>query len=686
MMLIDKKHIERLGIFFFYDKDGIADTYIDTLLSGIKPHLTKLMIVCNGKITKGSKQKFQKYAENVLVRENKGFDVWAYKEGIEHYGWEHIERFDELILFNFTIFGPIYPFSETFKKMDSKNVDFWGMTVHNGWDTDPWQKTGLGYLPKHIQSHFIAVRNSMIRTRHFKEYWENMQEITCYEDSVCYHEAVFTKKFAELGFTWDVYVDTSDITRDDTAYPLMMMPVDLVKNRYCPIVKRKSFFIDMLDLIGETMGEPSYELFNFIKHHTNYDEDQILQNIIRTCNQYDIKNCFQFNYILPSEISYAKYDKKQPKVALFMYIFFDDSIEYCCKYAASMPSWADIYVTTDTEEKKQKIMREFSNLETNKLKVLVIKNRGRDVSALLIGFRQFVSEYDYVCFAHDKKGTNIKPRVAGKSFSYLCFEGILKSREYVNNIIATFEENTKLGLLTSPTPIHGNYFGTLGHEWGGNFEGCLKLIKEMGLKVNIDKNKAPIAPYGTEFWFRSKALEPLFKYNFSYEDFPDEGLYEDPEFRKKENILHQIERLYPFIVQSQGYHPAWVMPESLASMEITLLNYYLTEINRALDDKDKGYGPSFGYTVNKLKHGKELMTWHENQLKIHKELVAKQKEDLDSLVAECIKLQGDIKELRQAMVDYPNKLEGDIKELKEALLAAEQEAYMLKSSLPDACD
>ena len=35
-----------------------------------------------------------------------------------------------MIMMNFTIMGPIYPFEEMFKKMDSKDLDFWGMTKH----------------------------------------------------------------------------------------------------------------------------------------------------------------------------------------------------------------------------------------------------------------------------------------------------------------------------------------------------------------------------------------------------------------------------------------------------------------------------------------------------------------------------------------------------------------------------
>lgn len=674
MILARKKKIHRAGIFFFYDKDGIADPYIDILLSDIKQHLEKLIVVSNGNITNESKRMFELYADTVIERDNEGFDVWAYKKGLEHIGWRRLEKFDELILFNFTIFGPIYSFSDTFSKMDEKDVDFWGITIHNGYATDPWGKTGLGYLPKHIQSHFIAVRNPMICSRAFQKYWNEMRAITSYEDSVSYHEATFTKRFEDQGFTWGVSVDTEDITIDDTPYPLMRMPLDLVKNRHCPIVKRKSFFLNMEDSLCETMGESGYEIFRFIQNETEYDEQLILQNIIRTCNQYDIKNSMQFNYVLPSNALLTSGNKKHPSAALFMYIYFADQIDYCCDYAASMPEWADVYFATDSEEKKKLIEDKFSAVKCNSLKVIVVNNRGRDVSALLIGFREFVDKYDYICFAHDKKGTNIEPRVAGRSFSYLCFEGILKSKDYVNNIITTFEQNPKLGLLTPPPPIHGNYYTIVGYEWGANFNGCRRLAKELGLSVDMDRNKPPVAPHGSEFWFRREALKPLFDHNFKYADFPDEELYKNPEFRKKENISHQIERIHPFVAQSEGYYTAWVMPESIAGMEITMLKFYLSELNRGLDDNKRTYSPPFGYKLNYLKGQKELLDWYENQLDIHRELVGKQIEYSDSQTAWIQKMGSDIDDITA----WSRKLEADIVELKAALLASEQQVAELK--------
>ena len=103
MILSNIDQIKRLIIFFFYDKDGIVDDYIPYMLNDLNKNISELMIVCNGLLEDKSREKLEKLTSNILVRENKGFDIWAYKTGLEHYGWKKLAEFDEVIFMNFTI-------------------------------------------------------------------------------------------------------------------------------------------------------------------------------------------------------------------------------------------------------------------------------------------------------------------------------------------------------------------------------------------------------------------------------------------------------------------------------------------------------------------------------------------------------------------------------------------------------
>ncbi|MBQ8912842.1 MAG: rhamnan synthesis protein F, partial [Lachnospiraceae bacterium] len=519
MVLNEKPN--RLLIFFFYDRAGIVDDYIPYMLSDIKENVSDILVVCNGELTDEGKIKFERFTDNILKRENVGFDVWAYKTAMESVGWEKLGLYDEIILMNFTMMGPVYPFRDMFDAMAQKDLDFWGITQFYKTDFDPWGGQPDGYIPDHIQSHFIAVRKDMINSDEFHDYWDNMPMINGSLDSVINHESKFTKYFEKAGFKWKVYADAEDF-RDYSFQPCVGMAKRMIDEKKCPIFKRRSFMQDYDTILNESCGQEAYELYKYLDEKTDYDMNLLWDNLLRLENQADLKKNLQWNYILSSDTMNDKDAAKDKKIALVMHIHFMDLIPECARYASSMPDGCDMYLTTNTEEKKIKIEEEFSKLPHGKLDVRVVPNRGRDVGPFLVEFRPYLKDYDYVCHVHDKKAGQSKPGSIGLSFAYKCFENVLKSKEYVSNILDVFEKNERAGLLSPPPPNHSDYYFTLGLEWGSNYENTAKLAKELGMDVSIKADKEPIAPLGSFFWARAKALYPLFEKEWTYDDFPEE--------------------------------------------------------------------------------------------------------------------------------------------------------------------
>ena len=566
--------MKRVAIYFFYDKDGVVDRYVNYFLEDFKKNLDRLIVVCNGKLTPEGRQEFSKYTNEIIVRENKGFDVWAYKEGIEYIGWDNLKNYDELIMLNMTIMGPVYSFKEMFDEMDSrKELDFWGITKFHKFPVDPWGLIKYGYIPEHIQSHFIAVRKPMLTSYEFRQHWEKMRMINTYFESVSYHESIFTKKFNDKGFKSDSYINSDDL-KDFTDHPIIDYPKKIIEEKRCPIFKRRSFFNPYDDFLTRSMGRSSLELFKCIEENTSYDVNLIWDNILRVENMYDIKNTLHLNYNLPSNYSLLK-DNDSKKIGLFFHIYFEDLIEECFNYASNMPEYVDIFITTDKENKKVKIENKFSELK-NKVDVKIIENRGRDVSAFLVPNREEILKYDIACFAHDKKTKKLHHELKGEEFKYNCLENILGNKNFVNNIINLFIENPRLGLLSPPAPNHAEFYGNLGREWGENFDITVEFLKDLKIEINVDKNKTPVAPYGTMFWFRPKAMEKLLEKAWKYEDFPKEPNKIDG------TMLHAIERAYPFVVQEAGFYSANVLNEDFARVEMTNLGFMLSSLNKTL--------------------------------------------------------------------------------------------------------
>lgn len=190
----------RLAIYFFYDGQGIVDRYVEYYLKDLVKVIDRLVVVVNGILTPEGRDRFCQFTDEIIVRENTGFDVWAYKMALEYIGWEELRKYDEVILGNHTLMGPVYPFREMFDEMDKRvELDFWGITKYLRVDQNPDQNP-YGYIPEHIQSHFIVYRNKFLKSRELKDYWDNMPPILSYSDSIGKHESYFTKHFGDMGF------------------------------------------------------------------------------------------------------------------------------------------------------------------------------------------------------------------------------------------------------------------------------------------------------------------------------------------------------------------------------------------------------------------------------------------------------------------------------------------------------
>ncbi|WMC91707.1 rhamnan synthesis F family protein [Kineothrix sp. MB12-C1] len=571
-MVFNNEKAKRVAIYVFHDKDGIVDEYAIVFLKELKRFTEHLLVVINGDVNDQGKHKFKQVADDLLIRKNEGYDITGYSAGIKHISWEVLDTYDECLLVNSTLYGPIYPFDEMFASMNKRDVDFWGITKHHEVPYDCFGTCKYGYIPEHIQSSFLVIRKSMGNTGLYKKVWDELPVINTYGEAIGLFEVIFTKEFNEKGFKSDVYVDTSDL-EGFTRYPLMMMSNELVINRKCPVIKQKSFSQNYYDMLTDTVGQATRDTYDYLREHTDYDVNLIWDNILRLNNMDEIKTIMHLNYILPQKYKIEPLQNKAAKVALMMHIYYADLIDYCFSYVQSMPSGTDIFITTPLEATQKALKEKVKDLSDYNVKIILIENRGRDVSSLLVGCAPYLYNYDYICYAHDKKTKQMEPYCNGESFSYQCFENILASKEFVSNIIKTFDDNPRLGLLTPPVPSHGNFYQMVGSEWAANYENTLDLMEKLGISLNIKPNRAPIAPLGTMFWFRPQALKTLIDYGWKYSDFPQEPNGNDG------TILHAIERGYGFVTQHEGYYPAWLMTDKFANIEVTNLYFMLRELN-----------------------------------------------------------------------------------------------------------
>ena len=567
-MSVNSGHKQRLGIYCFYDKYGHAASFIKTFLDDLMDNLDDLVVVVNGQLSDQARQLFSEYTKTIIVRENKGLDVAAYKQAILTLGWEKLESYDEVICLNDTVMGPVYPFREMFACMDRKDVDFWGITAYAGETVDKEQ------IPTHLQAYWHAYRRSLVSSPAFHEYWETMPLWKDYAEVTRKHEMTFTKHFTDLGFTWASYIDWRKYQRY-SSYPLLYMPMQIVRDDRCPIFKRRSFFVDYSAYFDQTAGQPALDLYEYLRDHTDYDVDMIWDAILPSYNIDDIRKAMHLDYVLPSQaINPQTHDR--PRSAFIYHVYFMDLLEDTCHYIASLPEETDLYITS-TEDKIPQI-REYMQQHgiSHQATFIPVINRGRDVSALLVAACPVVlsGKYDVIGFAHDKKSSQNQENghhgTESQGFAYKLMENTLGSEAYVKNILTLFAENPRLGQVTPPPPYHALYFAhTIPHDWGANYEITKELLEDrLGIHVPLSPTKPTASAMGSCYWFRVEALKPLFEYGWKYEDFLPEG-----QMGEDGTISHAIERANGYICQSRGYYPAWVLSDRYARIEVDSLFY-----------------------------------------------------------------------------------------------------------------
>lgn len=269
---------KRLVIYFHYDKNGRADDACLFMLRAIAAEAARVLFVTNGALTPESAAAVAGAGAELRERENVGLDAGAYKETLLALGQTGLAEYDELVMMNYTLAGPVSPLRTMFDAMDVRQeLDFWGITRHYAMKSSRF-KTGYGGVPEHIQSHFIAVRATLFNKPEFWTYWQELPPPKSYEQSVALHEARFTRWFADKGFQWDTYLNTDDL-KNVFVNPVMACPAELIEHRGCPVFKRRSLFTPYADELRRTAGEAAGALYRCLTARS-YPVDGLVHSLL----------------------------------------------------------------------------------------------------------------------------------------------------------------------------------------------------------------------------------------------------------------------------------------------------------------------------------------------------------------------------------------------------------------------
>ncbi|MDQ7084913.1 MAG: rhamnan synthesis F family protein [Sulfurovum sp.] len=134
---------------------------------------------------KKQKNRLNTYCDTVIIRENIGYDFMSYQKGLQSFDYQ---SFDEVLLCNDSVYGPLYPLENLFTQMQESPCDFWGIT----------DNTDMGY---HIQSYFMLIKSPILKSQIFKEFWQNIEVLKSKIEIIERYEVGFSQAMINAGFS-----------------------------------------------------------------------------------------------------------------------------------------------------------------------------------------------------------------------------------------------------------------------------------------------------------------------------------------------------------------------------------------------------------------------------------------------------------------------------------------------------
>ena len=579
-------------VYFHFDPHHQVRDYVLAALSSLRPHADHVLLVSNSPIGEADRVRLETCCDEILQRPNEGLDAGAYRAGLEHLGWDRLADFDELILTNHTYYAPLRPWEEVLTRAeDWGDISFWGMTEHAAMRPHPF--LAKRELPRHLQSHWIVVRRRLLTDPAFREYWEQMPQVSSYRDSIQWHESRFTGHFAELGHTWQVAFPVDRYRSDNPA--IEEAPALLADG--CPLLKRRALFHDPLHqdrqaVVGGELLEAAAR--------AGYSEDLILSDVVHTAAARDlivnagltevVTGCVPGAAGAAAETSPP--ERRHSGCVVVHVPAGREAVERAeanglARRLASVPAHWRVVVTSPTHLDAADLERVTGRRPSpedsahGEGDVSFRPVRDLDPRGTIAFLTQCDDLWDPGCAAdgddgdEDDGGDPLVLRVtvgptsgpgtrADDVAHRQALDCLLDSPGYVAGLIDLFRRHPGLGVVMPAAGHIGQARG--GPTWDGLADAAKVLARRLGLTVELDP-LAPVVPVGAMFLARPAALRTLSEGAKELVRLTEQAApsaEQSVERLKRARAAEVLELLTVYAAMSSGYHPREVLTPTWA--------------------------------------------------------------------------------------------------------------------------
>ena len=327
--------------------------------------------------------------------------------------------------------------------------------------------------------------------------------------------------------------------------PMSKYPINISQkktNVYMDYSPEKFYFLNKIIMNWTKIYHNEENQFIFIDNFNNLKKDNILgyANINALS-----KALYNLPFILDINITFNIFQLEKKVLTLIqVHIYYTDLLSEIINKTNNIHVPFDLYLTTDTQEKKSYIENNLKALsKANKFQVLITQNKGRDVIPCLIQLKDIIKKYKYLCHIHTKK--NLIKGEIGRYWGHYLYENLLGNKFIINQILSDFENHRELGFIF---PEHFYAYINCAYDYKyANWYYINRIFDILFPNLNLRAGNIMNFPVGNMFWARIGAI---------YQIFDERIIKLVPEEKGQQDgtILHAIERFWLYLVKLNGYN------------------------------------------------------------------------------------------------------------------------------------
>jgi capsular polysaccharide biosynthesis protein/GT2 family glycosyltransferase len=227
-------------------------------------------------------------------------------------------------------------------------------------------------------------------------------------------------------------------------------------------------------------------------------------------------------------------------IGIFVHLYYEDLAQEVAGYLALIELPKRIYVSTDTEEKREIVVRAFERSGLGPAtEIAIVPNCGYDVAPFIVHFLNKIADHDICLKIHGKRSASERMEF-GQRWRTLLFQDLIGDQERVRRIVNTILANPDLGVLMAQHYYRIEACVNIGL----NYPSMRNILGRLGIDLRPDQKIE--FPTASMFWFRSEALAGLAALGLKWSDFEGDGPQKDG------TLAHAIERCFLFSGASAG--------------------------------------------------------------------------------------------------------------------------------------